>query len=170
MDAGFLTDSEISNLNSIMRQCDFNWFEFVEQVGNQQIVDQFYTHHLGGFPQRKLEQIKLSHEAHLADEHLYGEELERTTQEINGETIASKFPNIGQEIERYHSVESCCVGADAWRRTGVRTFDGNKKDVHIRESRNTWKRCTITISHMGQLYNYAWPETGIGCQLNTTGV
>lgn len=39
--------------------------------------------------------------------------------------ILTKFPDIGKEIERY--VEERSVGADAWRRTGVLTFDGNKK-------------------------------------------
>ena len=33
------------------------------------------------------------------------------------------FPDIGETIE--HFVEEHQVGADAWRRTGVLTFDGN---------------------------------------------
>ena len=37
--------------------------------------------------------------------------------------IIADFPDIGKEIERY--VEERSVGADAWRRTGVLTFDGN---------------------------------------------
>ena len=40
-------------------------------------------------------------------------------------TILHKFPDIGNEIERF--VESRGVGADAWRGTGVLTFDGNRK-------------------------------------------
>ena len=38
-------------------------------------------------------------------------------------TIVKEFPTIGREIEDF--VKSCNVGADAWRRTGVLTFDGN---------------------------------------------
>ena len=40
-------------------------------------------------------------------------------------TIIDKFPDIGQTIENY--VKECNVGADAWRRTGVLTFDGNRR-------------------------------------------
>lgn len=36
--------------------------------------------------------------------------------------IVEDFPNIGKEIEEFVSQHS--VGADAWRRTGVLTFDG----------------------------------------------
>ena len=39
--------------------------------------------------------------------------------------ILRDFPDIGKEIEQY--VEQRSVGADAWRRTGVLTFDGNKR-------------------------------------------
>ena len=39
--------------------------------------------------------------------------------------ILHDFPDIGETIESY--VQSCNVGADAWRRTGVLTFDGNIK-------------------------------------------
>ena len=38
--------------------------------------------------------------------------------------ILSKFPLIGKTIEEF--VQDRSVGADAWRRTGVLTFDGNK--------------------------------------------
>lgn len=38
--------------------------------------------------------------------------------------ILSDYPGIGKEIEDFVSERS--VGADAWRRTGVLTFDGNK--------------------------------------------
>ena len=36
-----------------------------------------------------------------------------------------KFPDVGETIEKF--VEEHQVGADAWRRTGVLTFDGNTK-------------------------------------------
>ena len=39
--------------------------------------------------------------------------------------ILAKFPQIGKDIE--HFVEERSIGADAWRRTGVLTFDGNKE-------------------------------------------
>ena len=39
--------------------------------------------------------------------------------------VLNKFPNIGRDIEEF--VRSRNVGADAWRRTGVLTFDGNTK-------------------------------------------
>lgn len=205
IDAASLTDNEISNLNLVMRQCDFNWFEFMEQVScSNQVAEIFYANHLGCFSQEEVEQIKLSHEAFLAEEELYGDEHERANLEMNGEivtdsesddpsaylksvhdeasekliakkiaavkrqirrkrakylsqqhylgkkkskslsNIATKFPNIGQEIEHY--VESCSVGADAWRRTGVRTFDGNKK---------VGKKCTYKRiqRHLQEVYD-----------------
>ena len=37
----------------------------------------------------------------------------------------SEVPGIGKEIENF--VKECGAGADAWRRTGVITFDGNRK-------------------------------------------
>lgn len=39
--------------------------------------------------------------------------------------ILQKFPDIGQKIEEF--MQEHKVGADAWRRTGVLTFDGNTK-------------------------------------------
>lgn len=39
------------------------------------------------------------------------------------DTILHRFPNIGKSIESY--VSDANVGADAWRRTGMLTFDGN---------------------------------------------
>ena len=39
--------------------------------------------------------------------------------------IISECPGIGNEIEQF--VKQCGVGADAWRRTGILTFDGNRK-------------------------------------------
>ncbi|XP_028409254.1 uncharacterized protein LOC114531845 [Dendronephthya gigantea] len=39
--------------------------------------------------------------------------------------IIKECPGIGEAIEEY--VSQCGAGADAWRRTGVVTFDGNKK-------------------------------------------
>ena len=39
--------------------------------------------------------------------------------------ILTKFPNIGKDIEEFVTNKRC--GADSWRRTGVTTFDGNRK-------------------------------------------
>lgn len=39
--------------------------------------------------------------------------------------IIEKFPDIGETIEEF--VQDHQVGANAWRRTGVLTFDGNSK-------------------------------------------
>ncbi|CAB3995395.1 Hypothetical predicted protein, partial [Paramuricea clavata] len=40
-------------------------------------------------------------------------------------SIVKKFPNIGKDIEDFVRNKRC--GADSWRRTGVATFDGNRK-------------------------------------------
>ena len=39
--------------------------------------------------------------------------------------IQKRSPNIGKDIEDFVSIKRC--GADSWRRTGVTTFDGNRK-------------------------------------------
>ena len=71
IDTASLTENEISNLNLVMRQCDFNWFEFMEQVScSNHVAEIFYANHLGLFSQEEAEQIKLSHEAFLAEEQL----------------------------------------------------------------------------------------------------
>jgi hypothetical protein len=58
--------------------------------------------------------------------------------------VLRKFPNIGRDIEEF--VRSRKVGADAWRRTGVLTFDGNAKTG----PRVTFKRIQ---EHLQQKYN-----------------
>ena len=40
-------------------------------------------------------------------------------------TLLQKLPDIGETIDTF--VQNHQVGADAWRRTGVLTFDGNVK-------------------------------------------
>ena len=47
----------------------------------------------------------------------------RSSKKVRG--ILKDYPNIGTDIEDY--VKERSVGADAWRRTGVLTFDGNKQ-------------------------------------------
>ena len=44
-------------------------------------------------------------------------------QSARTKTIIKEFPTIGKDIEDF--VQSCNIGADAWRKTGVLTFDGN---------------------------------------------
>ena len=39
--------------------------------------------------------------------------------------LLKKYPNLGKDIENF--VHENRIGADAWRRTGVATFDGNIK-------------------------------------------
>ena len=39
--------------------------------------------------------------------------------------LLKEYPNLGKDIEQF--VHENCVGADAWRRTEVATFDGNIK-------------------------------------------
>ena len=46
----------------------------------------------------------------------------RINRKVKG--IVKDYPDIGQTIEEF--VKSCNVGPDAWRRTGVLTFDGNR--------------------------------------------
>ena len=55
-----------------------------------------------------------------------------------------KFLNVGKDIEGF--VRSRKVGADAWRRTGALTFDGNAKTG----PRVTFKRIQ---EHLQQKYN-----------------
>ena len=59
-------------------------------------------------------------------------------------TIVHRYPDIGSTIEKF--VESCNVGADAWRRTGLLTFDGNVK---------VKKKCTYQRiqSHLESVYH-----------------
>ncbi|WAR08101.1 BIR7A-like protein [Mya arenaria] len=60
--------------------------------------------------------------------------------------ILKKFPDIGKTMETY--VKESSVGADAWRRTGVLTFDGNVKN-NIKP-KVTYKRIQ---SHLQKTYN-----------------
>ena len=59
-------------------------------------------------------------------------------------SITATYPDIGTTIEKY--VEDCNIGADAWRRTGMLTFDGNIK---------VEKKCTYTRiqEHLQSVYH-----------------
>ena len=61
------------------------------------------------------ERVKAIHEARF---------LSRKVQK-HVSKILTDCPDIGNVIERF--VQERNVGADAWRRTGVLTFDGNTK-------------------------------------------
>ena len=54
-------------------------------------------------------------------------------------SILEKYPDIGESIEEY--VQSCNVGADMWRRTGVLTFDGNTRV----KQKATYKRISTPL-------------------------
>ena len=56
----------------------------------------------------------------IAEQHFLGRKRSKSVQ-----SIATHFPDIGEAIESF--VTECNVGADAWRRTGILTFDGNIK-------------------------------------------
>lgn len=58
--------------------------------------------------------------------------------------IIKECPDIGKTIETF--VQSCNVGADAWRRTGVLTFDGN---VHLKK-KATYQRIRL---HLQEVYH-----------------
>ena len=57
--------------------------------------------------------------------------------------VVQECPNIGEVIEKF--VQDCSVGADAWRRTGVLTFDGNVK----LKNKVTYKAIQI---HLNKVY------------------
>ena len=63
--------------------------------------------------------------------------------------VLQKYPDIGKVMEKY--VHDNLVGADAWRRTGVLTFDGNLK----RGRRVTYQRiCEFLQKHYGDKFAY----------------
>jgi len=63
--------------------------------------------------------------------------------------ILKDYPNIGEVIEKH--VQDRNIGADAWRRTGVLTFDSNTKVKekvtfnNIREHLETIYRCKFSF-------------------------
>ena len=63
--------------------------------------------------------------------------------------ILSQVPGTGKEIENF--VKDCGAGADAWRRTGVITFDGNrkvkKKPTFMRAKEHLEEKFQLKISY-----------------------
>ena len=73
--------------------------------------------------------------------------------------MLKECPNIGKVIENY--VEDHSVGANAWRRTGVLTFDGNvhlKQKVTFKRIQNILKILTRENFLLGWLFNCVWLE------------
>lgn len=73
-------------------------------------------------------------------------------------SVLKEFPNIGKDIEEYVRSRRC--GADAWRRTGVVTFDGNRK----RGPKASYKRIQ---EHLKQKYQTNKISYGTVVQLCT---
>lgn len=76
-------------------------------------------------------------------------------------SILKEFPNVGGDIEEYVRSRRC--GADAWRRTGVVTFDGNRKrgpkasyrriQEHLKEKYQTKKLSYGTVVQLCTIRN-----------------
>ena len=67
----------------------------------------------------------------------------------SAKSVANLYPDIGEVMETI--AESCDVGADKWRRTGVYTFSGDPKKV----KRLTFKRLQKKLSdHYGRHFSY----------------
>ena len=73
--------------------------------------------------QKKIQAVRLKRRREVAKKIAEERLLSRRSKHIG--TICRTFPDIGKEIEAF--VKSCGVGAEAWHRTGVLTFDGNKR-------------------------------------------
>lgn len=75
--------------------------------------------------------------------------------------ILKEFPDIGKDIEAYVRNRRC--GADAWRRTGVTTFDGNRRrgpkvsyrriQEHLKKKYNTIKISYGTVVQLCTVRN-----------------
>ncbi len=73
---------------------------------------------------KKIESIKRKRRRDLKKK-VENERILKRKRSRNVGKILKECPNIGKEIEKF--VQESGVGADAWRRTGVLTFDGNRK-------------------------------------------
>ena len=72
----------------------------------------------------------------------------RINRKVKG--IVKDYPDIGQTIEEF--VKSCNVGADAWRCTGVLTFDGNRNVI---KQKVTYERIRQHLElHYGRHFSY----------------
>ena len=79
---------------------------------------------------KRIESLKRNAQRRIAKRIAEKQYLQRkSSRSVN--SITSTYPDIGNTIEEF--VKECNVGADAWRRTGMLTFDGNvkvKKRLH----------------------------------------
>ena len=67
----------------------------------------------------------------------------------NSKGIIKDFPDIGKTIEEF--VKSCNIGADAWYRTGILTFDGNRNF----KQKVTYERIRKHLQlHYGRHFSY----------------
>ena len=142
----------------ILRNVKLNWFAFVEElklilhahssnVLNQALID--FAHHLpySDVSEEEERLIEQSRQAFLmkererestgdivSDSESDDPELYVDFDNANNLRDPNKYPNLGKDIESF--VRDNRVGADAWRRTGVATFDGYEK----KGPRVTYKR------------------------------
>lgn len=70
-----------------------------------------------------------------------------------------KFPHIGEKIEEF--VKSRSIGADAWRHTGVLTFDGNKQV----KQKVTYERIRL---YLEEIYNHKFAYGTVQIMLTIT--
>ncbi|CAH3156626.1 unnamed protein product [Porites evermanni] len=117
-------------LMDLLRACELNWFLFVAVIEQKlsgytkAAIDQILLDFSGQIQLLKLNEreesiIEQSRLAYLLSERLQGNQEGKMLEKF------SECPDIGSTIENY--VKSVGVGADSWRRTGILTFDGNRK-------------------------------------------
>ena len=84
-------------------------------------------------------------------------------------TVVDRFPDT---IKNY--VKECNVGTDAWRRTGMLTFDANRKTkqkvTHIDVSKDISRIHMVKSFPMALGFNYVLLEIAGTDQLRTTEV
>ena len=110
-------------------------YDYASLVGNKEKTKELAKIQLRAIRRRnKRDAVKLISQRRLLSR--------KVSRRIKG--ILHDYPNIGKVMEEF--VEQRSVGADAWRRTGVLTFDGNK-DM---KQKVTFKRIQ---EHLQQVYN-----------------
>ena len=62
----------------------------------------------------------------------------------NVKGVISKFPDIGQQIEKF--IEGADIGADRWRRTGMYTFTGDLKNKKKEWLFGGYNTCFVIIT------------------------
>ena len=100
----------------------------------------------------KVESLKRSASRRKA-KRIAGRKFLKRSYSKRANSILEKYPDIGQSIEEY--VQSCNLGADMWRRTGVLTFDGNTRVKKEATYRRIKKSDMEEHFPMVQLLSYA---------------